>query len=73
ALLTGRPVEFGAVREAQERLERRLAEEPAGVQGDVVRSGTRLLLQALKDLERALRGGGTAAGAERREPEPTGR
>ncbi|MFF8769999.1 FUSC family protein [Kitasatospora sp. NPDC015120] len=73
ALLTGQPVEFGAVREAQDQLERRLAEEPAGVQGDVVRAGTRLLLQALKDLERALRGGGTAAAAERREPEPTGR
>ncbi|MFC5667069.1 FUSC family protein [Kitasatospora misakiensis] len=73
ALLTGRPVEFGAVREAQERLERRLAEAPPGVQRDVVRAGTRLLLQALKDLERALRGGGTAAAAERREPEPTGR
>ncbi|MFF2951053.1 FUSC family protein [Kitasatospora sp. NPDC057965] len=73
ALLTGQPVEFGAVREAQERLERRLAEEPAGVQRDVVRSGTRLLLQALKDLERALRGGGTAAAVGLREPEPTGR
>ncbi|MER7703383.1 FUSC family protein [Kitasatospora sp. NPDC097605] len=73
ALLTGQPVEFGAVREAQERLERRLAEEPPGVQRDVVRSGTRLLLQALKDLERALRGGGTAAAVEQREPEPTGR
>ncbi len=73
ALLTGRPVEFGAVREAQEGLERRLAEAPPGVQRDVVRAGTRLLLQALKDLERALRGGGTAAAAERREPEPTGR
>lgn len=73
ALLTGRPVEFGGVREAQERLERRLADAPPGVQRDVVRAGTRLLLQALKDLERALRGGGTAGSAERREPEPTGR
>ncbi|MEV6975796.1 FUSC family protein [Kitasatospora sp. NPDC093806] len=79
ALLTGQPVEFGEVRAAQERLERQLAQAPAGVQRDVVRAGSRMLLQALKDLERALRGGGTAAGPERREPgpepapEPTGR
>lgn len=65
ALLTGRPVEFGAVREAHAQLEERLAGAPAGVQRDVVRSSTRLLLQALKDLERALRGGGTATPAQR--------
>ncbi|MFJ4666440.1 FUSC family protein [Kitasatospora purpeofusca] len=73
ALLTGQPVDFGAVREAQERLERQLADAPPGVQRDVVRAGTRLLLQALKDLERALRGGGTVGSAGRREAEPTGR
>ncbi|MBO1416752.1 FUSC family protein [Streptomyces sp. FH025] len=56
ALLTGRPVEFGAVREAQARLEEGLAQAPAGVQRDVLRAGTRLVGQALKDLERALRG-----------------
>ncbi|MFJ8627593.1 FUSC family protein [Kitasatospora sp. NPDC093550] len=56
ALLTGRPVEFGAVREAQARLEARLASGVAGVQGDVVRAGTRLVGVALRDLERALRG-----------------
>ncbi|MFB7613123.1 FUSC family protein [Kitasatospora sp. NPDC056181] len=60
ALLTDRPVEFGAVREAHVRLEERLAAAPASVQRDVVRSSARLLLQALRDLERALRGGGTA-------------
>ncbi|MFH9349358.1 FUSC family protein [Kitasatospora sp. NPDC017646] len=53
ALLTGQPVEFGAVRAAQERLEAGLV---AGVQGDVVRAGTRLVGVALRDLERALRG-----------------
>ncbi|MFF9642804.1 FUSC family protein [Kitasatospora aureofaciens] len=53
ALLTGQPVEFGAVRAAQERLEAGL---PVGVQGDVVRAGTRLVGVALRDLERALRG-----------------
>ncbi|MFD8786945.1 FUSC family protein [Kitasatospora sp. NPDC059599] len=56
ALLTGRPVEFGAVRDAQARLEERLARSPAGVQRDVVRAGSRLVEQALRDLERALRG-----------------
>ncbi|MEU9043222.1 MULTISPECIES: FUSC family protein [unclassified Kitasatospora] len=60
ALLTGRPVEFGAMRDAQERLEERLAEAPAGVQRDVVRAGTRLVGQALRDLERALRGSAEA-------------
>ncbi|MFJ6139363.1 FUSC family protein [Kitasatospora sp. NPDC092286] len=60
ALLTGRPVDFGAVRGAQAALEERLADAPPSVQRDVVRASTRLLLQALKDLERALRGGGTA-------------
>ncbi|MER6299420.1 FUSC family protein [Kitasatospora sp. NPDC001539] len=56
ALLTGQPVEFGAVREAQARLEERLAQAPAGVQRDVVVAGTRLVEVALRDLERALRG-----------------
>ncbi|MGW2370896.1 FUSC family protein [Kitasatospora sp. NPDC001683] len=56
ALLTGRPVEFGAVRAAQERLEEQLAKGAAGVQRDVVRAGTRLVGVALRDLERALRG-----------------
>ncbi|MFI9360107.1 FUSC family protein [Kitasatospora sp. NPDC053057] len=56
ALLTGRPVEFAAVRGAQERLEAGLATAAAGVQGDVVRAGTRLVGVALRDLERALRG-----------------
>ncbi|MFI6153679.1 FUSC family protein [Kitasatospora sp. NPDC051170] len=74
ALLTGRPVEFGAVREAQARLEERLAGAPAGlqrdgvqrdvVQRDVVRAGARLVGQALKDLERALRGSGGKEGRE---------
>ncbi|MFI9330607.1 FUSC family protein [Kitasatospora sp. NPDC052868] len=67
ALLTGGAVEFGALREAQTELERRLAEAPAGVHRDVVQAGTRLLLQALKDLERALRGGGTVGGQRERE------
>ncbi|MFJ9772900.1 FUSC family protein [Kitasatospora sp. NPDC101157] len=53
ALLTGGTVEFRAVRVAQERLE---AGVPVGVQGDVVRAGTRLIGVALRDLERALRG-----------------
>ncbi|MGW6916534.1 FUSC family protein [Kitasatospora sp. NPDC054939] len=69
ALLTERPVEFGPVREAQAQLERRSAGAPPNVQRDVLLAGTRLLLQSLKDLERALRGGGTVG----REPEPTGR
>ncbi|MFE4975581.1 FUSC family protein [Kitasatospora sp. NPDC056651] len=56
ALLTGQPVEFEAVRAAQARLEEELAGAPAGVQRDVVRAGTRLVGQALRDLERALRG-----------------
>ncbi|MGW2545984.1 polyketide synthase docking domain-containing protein [Kitasatospora sp. NPDC001574] len=73
ALLTGQPVEFDAVREAQERLEQWLAGSPGEVQRDVLRTGTRLLLQALKDLERALRGGGTATATAQREPEPSGR
>ncbi|MEV6468063.1 FUSC family protein [Kitasatospora sp. NPDC051702] len=64
ALLTGRPVEFDAVREAQTRLEERLVQAPAGVQRDVVRAGTRLLGQALKDLERALRGREDVRGPE---------
>ncbi|MFD8702236.1 FUSC family protein [Kitasatospora sp. NPDC059648] len=53
ALLTGGTVEFGAVRAAQERLE---AGALVGVQGDVVRAGSRLIGVALRDLERALRG-----------------
>ncbi|WP_406201201.1 hypothetical protein OH807_21160 [Kitasatospora sp. NBC_01560] len=61
------------MREAQEELERRLAGAPAGVHRDVLRAGSRLLLQALKDLERALRGGGTAAASAQREPESTAR
>ncbi|MFE2724526.1 FUSC family protein [Kitasatospora sp. NPDC059327] len=65
ALLTDRPVEFDAVREAQARLEEALERAPASVQRDVVRTSSRLLLQALKDLERALRGGGTATPAQR--------
>ncbi|RKT16720.1 putative membrane protein YccC [Streptomyces sp. 1114.5] len=60
ALLTGRGVEFGAVRGAQARLEEGLAAAGggagAGVQGEVVRAGTRLVGLALRDLERALRG-----------------
>ncbi|MEE1788063.1 FUSC family protein [Streptomyces sp. SP17BM10] len=56
ALLTGRPVDFGAVRGAQAQLEKRLAEVPEGVQREVLWAGVRLLTQALKDLERALRG-----------------
>ncbi|MFD8083684.1 FUSC family protein [Kitasatospora sp. NPDC059722] len=56
ALLTGRPVDFGAVRGAQAQLEKRLAEVPEGVQRDVLWAGVRLLMQALKELERALRG-----------------
>ncbi|MFJ2779029.1 FUSC family protein [Kitasatospora sp. NPDC087315] len=67
ALLTGRPVDFGAVRGAQAALEERLADAPPSVQRDVVRASTRLLLQALKDLERALRGGGTATAQRARE------
>lgn len=35
------------------------------VQRDVVRTSSRLLLQALKDLERALRGGASATPAQR--------
>ncbi|MGW3073766.1 FUSC family protein [Kitasatospora sp. NPDC001132] len=56
AMLTGQPVEFRAVRDAQVWLEEGLAVAPAGVQRDVVRAGTRLVGQALRDLERALRG-----------------
>ena len=58
ALLTGQQVDFGPVREAHAKLEEELARAPRSVQLDVARSGTRLLLQALKDLERALRRGG---------------
>ncbi|MFD0348448.1 hypothetical protein ACFQ0M_25280 [Kitasatospora aburaviensis] len=72
ALLTGRPVEFDAAREAQELLEERLAAAPASVQRDVVRASSRLLLQALRELERALRGGGTATPAQLA-AEPTAR
>ncbi|MGW4898160.1 FUSC family protein [Kitasatospora sp. NPDC004240] len=69
ALLTGRPVEFNEVRQARDRLEEQLAAAPESVQREVVRAGSTLLVHALRDLERALRAGGTAA----REPEPTGR
>ncbi|MBD0674154.1 FUSC family protein [Streptomyces sp. CBMA156] len=62
ALLTGQPVEFGAVRDAQARLEGELAGAPAGVQRDVVRAGVRLVGQALRDLERALRGSSVGEG-----------
>ncbi|MFJ3787898.1 FUSC family protein [Kitasatospora sp. NPDC090091] len=72
ALLTGQPVEFDAAREAHELLEERLAAAPASVQRDVVRASGRLLLQALRDLERALRGGGTATPAQLA-AEPTAR
>ena len=60
ALLTGEQVDFGPVREAHVKLEEQLAGAPRSVQLDVARSGTRLQLQALKDLERALRRGGRA-------------
>lgn len=63
AMLTGRAVEFGAVRDAQVWLEEGLANAPAGVQRDVVRAGTRLVGQALRDLERALRGSSGEGGA----------
>ncbi|MGV9265795.1 FUSC family protein [Kitasatospora sp. NPDC003701] len=72
ALLTERPVEFDSVREAQARLEERLAGAPPSVQREVVRTSSRLLLQALKDLERALRGGGSAT-PEQRAQESTAR
>ncbi|MFC9325777.1 FUSC family protein [Kitasatospora sp. NPDC057015] len=66
ALLTGRRVEFDAVREAHTKLERQLAQLPQSDRVDVVRSATNLLLQALKDLERALRRGvGQPAGPAR--------
>ncbi|WP_280667597.1 MULTISPECIES: FUSC family protein [unclassified Kitasatospora] len=62
ALLTGRPAEFGAVRAAHQRWEERLEADPELVRAhrpgdrlDVLRSGVRLLMQALGDLERALR------------------
>ncbi|WP_416875747.1 FUSC family protein, partial [Kitasatospora sp. SC0581] len=63
ALLTGQAVEFGAVRDAQARLEEGLAGAPAGVQRDVVRAGVRLVGQALRDLERALRGSSVGEGS----------
>ncbi|GGV00252.1 hypothetical protein GCM10010495_08810 [Kitasatospora herbaricolor] len=63
ALLTGRRVEFDSVREAHAKLERELSQAPESDRLDVIRSATRLLLQALKDLERALRRGAGQPGA----------
>ncbi|MFI6447559.1 hypothetical protein [Kitasatospora sp. NPDC050543] len=77
ALLTGQPVEFEDVRAAGAELAEQLAAAPAGEGVEVVRSGVLLMLQALRDLERALKhsggGGGPGSTAHVREREPSGR
>ncbi len=62
AVLTGRPADFRTVRAAHQRWEEQLEADPAvarahrpGDRLDVVRSSVRLLLQALGELERAVR------------------
>ncbi|WP_371480344.1 FUSC family protein [Kitasatospora sp. NBC_00315] len=70
ALLTGRLVDFDAVRDAQSALEKGLRAAPESHRIEVVRSATRLLLQALKDLERALRRAGRPSGSPAARPAP---
>ncbi|MFF2080820.1 FUSC family protein [Kitasatospora sp. NPDC058162] len=62
AILDGRPVDFSGLRAEQRAWERRLRESHEAVaagdpseQVEVVRAATRLLMQALDDLERAVR------------------
>ena len=64
ALLTGQQVDFGPVRDAHAGFEAALAGAPRSDQLEVARSGSRLVMQALKDLERALRRGGGQAAAD---------
>ncbi len=70
AVLTGRPADFGPLRAAHRAWEERLEADPQiaaahrpGDRPDVVRSGVRLLLEALGELERALRPARGAGGA----------
>ena len=65
AVLTGQPADFRAVQAAHQRWEAQLEADPEvarthrpGDRLDVLRSGVRLLLQALGDLERAVRAKG---------------
>ncbi|WP_344447058.1 FUSC family protein, partial [Kitasatospora nipponensis] len=62
AVLTGRPADFRALHAVHRQWERELAADPwvtsaqrPGDQADVVRSGVRLVLQALAELPRAVR------------------
>lgn len=74
AVLTGRAVDFRAARDAQLSWEELLEQTPGQRPGDqleVVRSGSRLLMQALTDLEKAVRPpGSVAAGLGSADPAP---
>jgi uncharacterized membrane protein YccC len=68
AVLLGQDVDFTALRDAHCRWDNQLAALPADDRTDVARAGARLVMQALADLEKAVR---TRPQAARRQPVPS--
>ncbi len=58
ALLIGEAVDFASLRAAYERWDARLAELPPDERTGVTRAGARLVMQAVADLDKAVRARG---------------
>ncbi|RKE20340.1 FUSC family protein [Streptomyces sp. TLI_171] len=69
AILLGQDVDFGTLREAHRTWDHQLSALPGDDRIDVTRAGARLIMQALTELEKAVR---TRPQAAREEPVPLG-